>query len=81
MQITDCKFADCKLYDTENILITVRSASSNGKCEEFVPRDQGSPLLVMNMTVLQQYTFNNSDLIVKIRLSHLAVHHNNVCLF
>ena len=55
MQITDCKFADCKLNDTENILMTVRFVSSNGK-REFVPRDQASPLLVMNMTVLQQYT-------------------------
>ena len=47
MQITDCKFADCKLNDTENILITVRSSSSNGK-REFILRDQASPLHVMD---------------------------------
>ena len=50
MQIKDCKFADCKLNGTENILMTVRSTLSNGK-REFVPRDQASPLLVMNTTV------------------------------
>ena len=50
MQITYCKFVDCKLNDTENILMTVRSASSNVK-REFVPRDQASPILVMDSLV------------------------------
>ena len=43
MQITYCKFVDCKLNDTENILMTVK--------REFVPRDQASPILVMDSLV------------------------------